>query len=142
MLESFETQIKGELDDFEVPISWRKICALAQSFWKLIKPETESQPPESGLQYEVIEASDGPSPNATDNVEVHYSGTFIDGGEFDSSYKRGVPAQFPLDRVISGWTEGVQLMSVGSKFRFFIPFGACLWRERPACHRARSDFDL
>jgi FKBP-type peptidyl-prolyl cis-trans isomerase len=75
----------------------------------------------SGLQYEVIKASDGPSPNATDNVEVYYSGTFIDGGEFDSSYKRGVPAQFPLDRVIGGWTEGVQLMSVGSKFRFFIP---------------------
>ncbi len=75
----------------------------------------------SGLQYEVIRASDGPSPNATDNVEVHYSGTFIDGGEFDSSYKRGTPARFPLDRVISGWTEGLQLMSVGSKYRFCIP---------------------
>lgn len=75
----------------------------------------------SGLQYEVIEGSDGPSPKATDNVEVHYSGTFIDGGEFDSSYKRGEPAQFPLERVISGWTEGVQLMGVGSKFRFFVP---------------------
>lgn len=75
----------------------------------------------SGLQYEVIESAGGATPGATDNVEVHYSGTFLDGGEFDSSYKRGAPAQFPLNRVISGWTEGLQLMNVGSKFRFFIP---------------------
>lgn len=75
----------------------------------------------SGLQYEVVTASGGPSPSASDNVEVHYSGTFIDGTEFDSSYKRGEPARFPLDRVISGWTEGLQLMSVGSKYRFCIP---------------------
>ncbi|MEE9543405.1 MAG: FKBP-type peptidyl-prolyl cis-trans isomerase [Thermodesulfobacteriota bacterium] len=75
----------------------------------------------SGLQYEVMKDADGPKPGATDSVEVHYKGTFIDGAEFDSSYSRGMPASFPLDRVISGWTEGLQLMSVGASFRFFIP---------------------
>jgi FKBP-type peptidyl-prolyl cis-trans isomerase len=76
---------------------------------------------ESGLQYEVLREADGAKPGAKDMVEVHYKGTFIDGTEFDSSYSRGMPASFPLDRVIRGWTEGLQLMSVGSSFRFFIP---------------------
>jgi FKBP-type peptidyl-prolyl cis-trans isomerase len=75
----------------------------------------------SGLQYEVIKSGDGRSPVATDKVTVHYRGTLIDGREFDSSYKRGEPATFPLNRVIAGWTEGVQLMKEGDKWRFFIP---------------------
>ncbi|MEM6916565.1 MAG: FKBP-type peptidyl-prolyl cis-trans isomerase, partial [Verrucomicrobiota bacterium] len=77
---------------------------------------------ESGLQYEVLEEGDGPKPSATDNVTVHYHGTLIDGTVFDSSVDRGSPASFPLNRVIPGWTEGVQLMPVGSKFRFTIPY--------------------
>jgi FKBP-type peptidyl-prolyl cis-trans isomerase len=76
---------------------------------------------ESGLQYEVITAADGPKPTAADKVTVHYTGTLPNGKEFDSSVKRGTPATFPLGNVIPGWTEGVQLMSVGSKFRFVIP---------------------
>ena len=75
----------------------------------------------SGLQYEVITEGNGPKPAATDVVQVHYEGRLIDGTVFDSSYTRGVPVEFPLDRVISGWTEGLQLMGVGSKYKFYIP---------------------
>ena len=76
----------------------------------------------SGLQYEVLEATIGQKPKATDNVRVHYEGTLIDGTVFDSSYKRGESIAFPLNGVIKGWTEGLQLMSVGSKYKFFIPY--------------------
>jgi FKBP-type peptidyl-prolyl cis-trans isomerase len=75
----------------------------------------------SGLKYEILKDADGPKPKATDNVTVHYKGTLTDGTVFDSSYDRGQPATFPLNRVIKGWTEGVQLMSPGSKYKFTIP---------------------
>ncbi len=76
---------------------------------------------DSGLQYEVIKQGDGPKPKPDDTVKVHYKGTTIDGVEFDSSYSRGQPISFPLNGVIKGWSEGVALMPVGSKYRFFIP---------------------
>lgn len=76
---------------------------------------------DSGLQYEVLEMGEGPKPGAADQVTCHYHGTVIDGSVFDSSVQRGQPASFPLNRVIKGWTEGLQLMPVGSKFRFYIP---------------------
>jgi len=75
----------------------------------------------SGLQYEVIVAADGPKPTAEDRVTTHYRGTLIDGTQFDSSYDRGQPATFPLNGVISGWTEALQLMSPGAKWRLYIP---------------------
>ncbi len=77
---------------------------------------------ESGLQYEVITAGpDGPKPAATSNVTVHYTGTLTDGTVFDSSVERGEPVTFQLNQVIPGWTEGVQLMTVGSTYKFYIP---------------------
>ena len=76
----------------------------------------------SGLQYEVLEPALGQKPKATDTVRVHYEGTPIDGTVFDSSYRRGESISFPLNGVIKGWTEGLQLMSVGSKYKFFIPY--------------------
>ena len=75
----------------------------------------------SGLQYKVVKEGTGEQPKATDTVTVNYRGTLIDGTEFDSSYKRGEPATFPLGAVIKGWTEGLQLMKVGSKYQLFVP---------------------
>lgn len=75
----------------------------------------------SGLQYKVVKDGAGPTPKETDTVKVNYKGTTIDGTEFDSSFKRGQPAEFPVNRVIKGWTEGLQLMKVGSKYQLFVP---------------------
>ena len=75
----------------------------------------------SGLQYQVLTEGTGPKPTAANKVTCHYHGTLIDGSVFDSSVQRGQPATFPLSQVIKGWTEGVQLMATGSKWRFFIP---------------------
>jgi FKBP-type peptidyl-prolyl cis-trans isomerase FklB len=75
----------------------------------------------SGLQYKVLKEGTGKTPKATDTISAHYRGTTLDGNEFDSSYKRGQPASFPVNRVIKGWTEALQLMKVGSKWQLFIP---------------------
>lgn len=84
------------------------------------KPGVKTTP--SGLQYEVITEGKGARPLATDTVEVNYAGTLLDGTEFDNSYKRGAPITFPLNGVIKGWTEALQLMPVGSKYKLYIPY--------------------
>lgn len=85
----------------------------------------------SGLQYEVIEAGEGDSPSATDTVTVHYTGRLLDGSVFDSSVERGEPARFPLNQVIPGWTEGLQLMSAGARYRFWIPANLAYGENAP-----------
>ncbi len=76
----------------------------------------------TGLQYKVLVATEGKKPIAQDTVKVHYEGTLLDGTKFDSSIDRGEPIEFSLNQVIKGWTEGVQLMSIGSKYKFFVPY--------------------
>jgi len=93
-----------------------------EDYLKQNAAEAGVQVTETGLQYSVITAADGAKPKATDEVTVHYRGTLIDGTEFDSSYSRGEPTSFKLNQVIPGWTEGVQLMSIGSKYRFVVPY--------------------
>ncbi len=92
------------------------------AFLEQNKQKPEIKVTESGLQYEILFLGEGnQKPNATNNVTCHYEGYLINGAIFDSSKKRGVPATFPLNRVISGWTEGLQLMPIGSTFKFYIP---------------------
>ena len=92
-----------------------------EEFLKLNKKKDGVQVTASGLQYKVVKMGAGKKPKKDDTVRVHYKGTLIDGVEFDSSYKRGQPIEFPLNRVIKGWTEGLQLMKEGSKYIFYIP---------------------
>jgi len=94
--------------------------AEGQKFLAENKVKEGVQTTESGLQYKVMTMGDGAKPTATQTVKVHYRGTLLDGTEFDSSYARNEPISFALNRVIAGWTEGVQLMPVGSKFMFYI----------------------
>lgn len=99
----------------------KKNAAEADKFLADNKSKPGVKTTASGLQYKVLKEGNGAQPKATDTVTVNYRGTLVDGTEFDSSYKRGQPATFPLQGVIKGWTEGLQLMKVGSKFQFFIP---------------------
>jgi FKBP-type peptidyl-prolyl cis-trans isomerase len=93
-----------------------------EQFLATNKSQPGVQTTASGLQYKVVTEGTGKQPKATDTVEVHYRGTLIDGTEFDSSYKRGQTISFPLNRVIAGWTEGLQLMKEGGKSILYIPY--------------------
>ena len=92
-----------------------------EKFLKNNKSNKDIQTTESGLQYEIIKSGNGKRPSKTDTVSVHYHGTLIDGTVFDSSVERGTPASFGVHQVIPGWTEALQLMDIGSKYKLFIP---------------------
>jgi FKBP-type peptidyl-prolyl cis-trans isomerase len=128
-----DTELEKAMNDFKTALMAKRQAAQATAATENTKKGTDYlaanskkdgvKTTTSGLQYKVMKAGPdgGKSPKATDTVEVHYEGTLIDGKVFDSSYKRGETIEFPLNRVIAGWTEGVQLMKEGSKFRFYIP---------------------
>ncbi len=114
--------IKDAERDHQSSLEGLKIRAKGEEFMAAKLKEEGVKTTESGLAYKVIAEGKGAKPKATDTVTVHYVGTLTDGTEFDSSVKRGQPASFPLNRVIPGWTEGLQLMSEGAKYEFYIPF--------------------
>jgi len=102
-------------------VQFQKNIDEGNSFLAKNKLRTEVTTLESGLQYEVLSEGSGESPKATDNVTTHYHGTLIDGTVFDSSVQRGQPASFPVNGVIKGWVEALQLMKVGAKWRLYVP---------------------
>ena len=139
--EDFAAAMKDVLTGAELKIDEAEAQALVQEYLqkkgeekvKAVKAEGENFLAEnakkegvvtlpSGLQYQVLKEGNGKSPKANDQVKCHYEGTLINGKIFDSSYRRNEPATFPLNGVIAGWTEGLQLMKEGAKYRFFIPF--------------------
>lgn len=139
--EDFAAAMKDVLTGAELKIDEAEAQALVQEYLqkkgeekvKAVKAEGENFLAEnakkegvvtlpSGLQYQVLKEGNGKSHKATDQVKCHYEGTLINGKIFDSSYRRNEPATFPLNGVIAGWTEGLQLMKEGAKYRFFIPF--------------------
>ena len=147
-VEDFAQSITDVLNDNELKISNAEAQTLVNSYFQEMEEKMQKENAEkgkkaleegrvflenngkraevtttkSGLQYEVLKEGNGKHPKATDKVRCHYEGTLIDGTVFDSSYQRNEPAVFGLNQVITGWTEGVQLMGEGAKFRFYIPY--------------------
>ena len=120
VIEEFQNEINAKLAA-AAKVASEKNKKDGEEFLAANKKKEGVQTLPSGLQYKVIKEGNGKTPKATDEVTTHYKGTLIDGTEFDSSYKRGQPATFPVDGVIPGWTEALQKMKVGAKWQLFIP---------------------
>ena len=146
--DDFAQAIKDVLEGNELQVSHREAQTIVQDYFRKQQEKLQAERAEqgkahkeagekylaetskkegivtlpSGLQYQVLKEGNGKKPSAKDTVMCHYEGTLIDGTVFDSSYQRGEPATFPLQQVIAGWTEGLQLMQEGAKYRFFIPY--------------------
>ena len=146
--EDFAQAIKDVLEGNELKVSHREAQSIVQDYFQKQEQKLQAQRAEagkahkeagekylaenakkdgvitlpSGLQYQVLKEGNGKKPKAKDTVMCHYEGFLIDGTVFDSSVQRGEPATFPLQQVIAGWTEGLQLMQEGAKYRFFIPY--------------------
>lgn len=117
-------EAKKVMNDFFTKLQDEKLVInkkAGEEFLRINKERPGIKTTGSGLQYEVLKEGNGPKPKATDQVKVHYEGKLMDGQIFDSSVKRGEPATFGLNQVIPGWTEGLQLMPVGSKYRLYLP---------------------
>lgn len=147
-IDDFATAIKDVLAGAELKVSDQEAQTLVQEFFRKQEEKANAEMAEkgkkakaegeqyladnamkegvvtlpSGLQYKVLSEGNGKKPKATDKVKCHYEGSLVDGTVFDSSIRRGEPAVFPLNQVIAGWTEGLQLMQEGAKYRFFIPY--------------------
>lgn len=147
-IDDFATAIKDVLAGGEIKVADREAQTIVQEFFRRQEEKVNAEMAEkgkkskaegekylaenaskegvvtlpSGLQYKVLKEGNGQKPKATDKVKCHYEGFLIDGTVFDSSVQRGEPAVFPLNQVIAGWTEGLQLMQEGAKYRFFIPY--------------------
>ncbi len=119
-MQTFQQQIQQQQTEKRNAVA-AKNKTEGEAFLAKNKERKEVKTTASGLQYEVLTEGSGPSPKPTDTVTVNYKGTLMDGTVFDSSYSRNQPATFVLNQVIPGWTEGVQLMKVGSKYKFYIP---------------------
>ncbi|HTG33976.1 MAG TPA: FKBP-type peptidyl-prolyl cis-trans isomerase [Thermoanaerobaculia bacterium] len=119
-MQEFQKQVQTQ-QEAKQKVVGEKNKAEGEAFLAKNKARAGVKTTASGLQYEVEKEGTGPTPKATDTVTVNYKGTLMDGSTFDSSYDRGQPATFVLNQVIPGWTEGVQLMKVGSKYKFYIP---------------------
>lgn len=148
VMEDFVASITDVLEDNELKVNNQEAQQIVNAFFQKLEAEQNAAKAEagkaakaegekflaenakkegvtvtkSGLQYEVLTEGTGKKPKATDTVRCHYEGRLLDGTVFDSSYKRNEPADFGLQQVIAGWTEGVQLMSEGAKYRFYIPY--------------------
>ena len=121
VLEHYFTELEKR-QQAEAAERGKAACSEGEAFLNRnkLRPEVTTTP--SGLQYEVVKQGTGRHPTASDTVRCHYEGTLIDGTVFDSSYRRGMPAEFGLRQVIAGWTEGVQLMTEGAIYKFYIPY--------------------
>lgn len=148
VIDDFAASIADVLNDNDLKVSHQEGQAIVNSFFQDLESKQKAAQAEagkaaktagedflaenakkdgvtvtkSGLQYEVLNEGSGKKPKATDTVRCHYEGRLLDGTVFDSSYKRNEPADFGLQQVIAGWTEGVQLMAEGAKYRFYIPY--------------------
>lgn len=120
ILMALDTRVRGK-KEAEMKVQGDKNMKEATAFLQKNKTKAGVKETASGLQYEVLKEGKGAKPKAEDTVKVHYAGTLINGKEFDSSIKRGQPTEFPVNQVIPGWTEALQLMPVGAKYRLYIP---------------------
>jgi len=121
VIQSYLNRYFGEFQQHQLKIRYKDYIAQNKAFLEANAKKDSVKTLPSGLQYIVLKEGNGQKPTMNDRIKVHYTGTLIDGTVFDSSYKRNEPAEFNVGQVIPGWSEGIQLMTVGSKYRLFIP---------------------